>query len=451
MYEAPVISAEEEAALLKEWFETVHFDEESEGIPPLDPERDDENRHLVGKHDQSTHAHPSPGGTATPALSNRKADDLAERVQTPDGGFTVDPRTGKDIKEGFAVAIYPDRSRELQHTKVNRDSIRKYADDNSDLLSQEGNMMGGWHDPDTGNVWLDVSRVTTNRREAIDLAKEHNQIAIFDLGSGNSINTGGTGRSSYPFVFRQARHLPGKHDQSTHGKGGKPNPVGKDDPNMLVMSSNDVYPFGSSWQASDNMETRAGGLWSESYAGHKQVTKAIANNKAGKPTLDGIDAEKGHQLTLLQAGAQDLPNGTRTPGKYKKENLEADIKNSASVLQSKMDNAPTTKTPLYRGLLMSKDKLPKQGDTFDTPISSWSKNRENAEVYAYARPNERLGIVGDHAVVMRVVGPKKAGDISDIVGSGIIDDELVMQGKFKVNRVTKKGRSVNIEVEQVND
>lgn len=44
MYEAHTFSAEEEAALLKEWFETVHFDEESVGIPPLENERDDEER-----------------------------------------------------------------------------------------------------------------------------------------------------------------------------------------------------------------------------------------------------------------------------------------------------------------------------------------------------------------------------------------------------------------------
>lgn len=42
MYEAHVFTAEEEAALLQEWFETVHFDVESKGIPELDPERDDE-------------------------------------------------------------------------------------------------------------------------------------------------------------------------------------------------------------------------------------------------------------------------------------------------------------------------------------------------------------------------------------------------------------------------
>lgn len=138
------------------------------------------------------------------SLSNRKADDLAKRVQDPDGGFTVDPRTGKDVKEGYAVAIYPDRSKEIPHKAVNRQVIQDYAENNKDLLVQDGNMMGGWHDPDSGNVWLDVSRVTNDKREAISLAKEHNQIAIFDLGSGNSINTGGTGRSSYPFVFTRA-------------------------------------------------------------------------------------------------------------------------------------------------------------------------------------------------------------------------------------------------------
>jgi hypothetical protein len=42
MYEAHVFTTEEETALLQEWFDTVHFDVESEGIPELKPERDDE-------------------------------------------------------------------------------------------------------------------------------------------------------------------------------------------------------------------------------------------------------------------------------------------------------------------------------------------------------------------------------------------------------------------------
>lgn len=42
MYEAPVIERDEEEALLQEWFDTVHFDVEDQGIPELDPEVDDE-------------------------------------------------------------------------------------------------------------------------------------------------------------------------------------------------------------------------------------------------------------------------------------------------------------------------------------------------------------------------------------------------------------------------
>ena len=42
MYEAHTFTREEEEALLSEWFETVQFDEESEGVPALENERDDE-------------------------------------------------------------------------------------------------------------------------------------------------------------------------------------------------------------------------------------------------------------------------------------------------------------------------------------------------------------------------------------------------------------------------
>lgn len=180
------------------------------------------------------------------SVSDKKASNLAERVQEPDGGFTVNPRNGKDVNTGFAVAIYPERSKEIPHEIVNKDTIHQYVSDNKDLLRQDGNMVGGWHDPDSGNVWLDVSRVTGNKQEAIDLAKQHNQIAIFDLGSGNSINTGGTGRSSYPFVFTRANPYHDKEGKfaSKNGKGtGSYNPgAWKEVPkNSVPLAPNALY------------------------------------------------------------------------------------------------------------------------------------------------------------------------------------------------------------------
>jgi hypothetical protein len=369
--EATVISAAEEADLLKEWFETVHFDVESEGIPELLPERDDEESRAI-EHASLLAEWLYRGATGEPPIVDSGAWDYIDFDQL-------------GMNEATARSIY--------------DSELSFH-----LLFLRGNP---------------------------NHSKKNGQ---FVKGGGGSASPKGLSNTS---PVSSANPVDAAIEK------------GKSDPDMMVMSSMDTHPFGKHWQASGDMEERAGALWSESYAGHKQVTKAVANNKEGKPTLEGIDATKGHKLTLLQAGAQDLEDGTRTPGKYKKENLEADIRNSANVLQARMDTAPTHRTPLHRGLLMSKDKLPKAGDTFDTPISSWSKQRSNAEVYAYARENEALGIVGDHHVVMRMVGPKKSADISDIVGSGIIDDEHLAQGKFKINRVTKKGKSVNIEVEQV--
>lgn len=691
------MTAAEEKALLSGWFDTVQFDVDYAGIPPMEDEDDDEEsrssqlidwfqniasgmppedidediwstldeaalgmsrstarsiyrqemefQQLFGRanpyHDEKgKFAKGSSGGggiatsTKTANLSDTQAESLHQRLRTPDGGFTVDVRTGKDVTTGFAVATHEDRSVDIPANEIKGSHLQSFVDKNQDLFADERNKFGAWHDPDTGQVWLDVSTVVTDRGEAIELGKKHNQISIFHLDDFEVINTGGTGRSwlawrneqrvfgggappkvmarfnpnhdkggkfashkgghATPspeeakvaikggkeiargvdravyhregdyFAFKRATSRDGiasndremelyaevqelgtghdkvkvpemarvdekiiatqfidgvplstlstpeynKLDDSAiraassltngdwhndqvilddkgnlwvvdlsglgpewrfnpnHDKGGKfashkgggsggksvaqAVSEGASDPNMLIMKQLDTYPFGSSWQASDNMEERAGGLWSESYAGHKKVTKAIANNKAGRPTLEGIDVEKGrHKYTLLQAGAEDLPDGTRTPSKYKKENLEADIRNSASVLQSKMDTAPIINTPLYRGMRVNRDKLPKSGDVIETPVSSWAKQRSNAEVYAYAREDASLGIVGDHAVVMRMVGSKKAADISDTVASGIIDDEHLVQGKIRVRRVTRKGKSVNIEVEQI--
>jgi hypothetical protein len=321
MIVAKTIDAAREKALLKEWFDTVQWDEESEGIPPLEDEVDDEGRHA--NHNQLTHG----GGTglaeSSVDISNRKADDLASRVKTPDGGFTVDPRTGKDIKEGYAVAIYPDRSREIPATAVNRKVIQDYAKSNQDLLSQQGNMMGGWHDPDSGNVWLDVSRVTSDRMEAIDLAKQHNQIAMFDLGTGNSVNTGGTGRSSYPFLFGQEsnRHLPGKHDQSKHGfkKGtpkGPPTPAPPNDQ--------------SKWALQQDKNLNEGQVFTLGY-NTSDVDSPVPSPLVSIAKRQGFDAKptKGSVDDVIANGGTEIHRGLvphKASGKSA-EDLEGEFKN----------------------------------------------------------------------------------------------------------------------------
>lgn len=71
MYEAPVISAQEEKDLLQQWFDTVHFDVEDEGIPALDPEDDDEEPEARSQKIER-------------ALSTLEFDDLMEELRKRD-------------------------------------------------------------------------------------------------------------------------------------------------------------------------------------------------------------------------------------------------------------------------------------------------------------------------------------------------------------------------------
>lgn len=119
---------------------------------------------------------------------------LAEQLRKPDGGFTIDPRTGYGIEHGYAVAIFPEFSLEIDAEQVNIDTIRRYLTQHHADLETTGTAFGGWHDPATDKVWLDVSMTTRGRAMAEEIAKIHNQIAIFDLDRGESITTGGTGK-----------------------------------------------------------------------------------------------------------------------------------------------------------------------------------------------------------------------------------------------------------------
>lgn len=131
--------------------------------------------------------------TTTQALD---LDHLAELLRKPDGGFTVDAHTGEPLVHGYAVATYPEFSVDLPADQVNVDTLRRYLRQHAADLATAGTAFGGWHDPETSRVWLDVSTVTTWRARAEYLAKLHNQIAIFDLDRGESIPTGGTGSAS---------------------------------------------------------------------------------------------------------------------------------------------------------------------------------------------------------------------------------------------------------------
>lgn len=116
-----------------------------------------------------------------------RANALADALSVPDGGFTIDPRDGSDVHVGYAVAVHPEYGRIFDHP-VTSDGLVKYIAYASAALALPGRVFGGWCDPATGRIYLDVSVVTTDLTEAITLARNNGQLAIFDLSAMESIS-----------------------------------------------------------------------------------------------------------------------------------------------------------------------------------------------------------------------------------------------------------------------
>lgn len=111
--------------------------------------------------------------------------ELVTALSVPDGGFTVDPRTGADVTGGYAVSVHPAEGTVLA-TATPGDLI-EYVVSHADALALPGSVFGGWKDPTDGRVYLDVSTLVTDRSEALTLARVNDQLAVFDFSTGQSV------------------------------------------------------------------------------------------------------------------------------------------------------------------------------------------------------------------------------------------------------------------------
>ncbi|GHH62451.1 hypothetical protein GCM10017774_90230 [Lentzea cavernae] len=111
---------------------------------------------------------------------------MADALSVPDGGFSVDPQDGSDVRIGFAVAVHPEHER-VYLGRVSGSDVAEYVRQVREALSLPGRVLGGWRDPASGNAYLDVSVVTPDRSEAFELAARTGQLAVFDFAAMASV------------------------------------------------------------------------------------------------------------------------------------------------------------------------------------------------------------------------------------------------------------------------
>jgi GNAT superfamily N-acetyltransferase len=109
-----------------------------------------------------------------PKIAQAIADHIIEK-----GGISYDPVSSTQKTSGYAVAVHPGREQIINEPPTAK-HIQQYVAKNDDAFQKDpGAHLGAWENG--GNWYLDISHITPDLDKAMDLARQHNQKAIFDL------------------------------------------------------------------------------------------------------------------------------------------------------------------------------------------------------------------------------------------------------------------------------
>lgn len=132
----------------------------------------------------------------TDEVESVKLEDLSTHMYTPDSGFTWYPETEELANHGFAVSVgggqLVENIRDLSPNEI-EEILIEYVDTykDSDEWVTGKSAIGGWQNPDTGDVALNISIVEDDIHVAREIAEENDQLAIFDLQLLTSVWTDG--------------------------------------------------------------------------------------------------------------------------------------------------------------------------------------------------------------------------------------------------------------------
>lgn len=144
---------------------------------------------------------PPPTGTGGSIQSGKSVRGLS----VPDSGFTLSTKL-RPLRSGFAVAL--SGSDRLVTANDAFDSTGKPSAKLVGLVRERISAaiksahpagtklaLGGWHNPEDGKIEINVTVVfpKNKKAEALNFAKQQDQIALFSLHQGDVIMTGGTG------------------------------------------------------------------------------------------------------------------------------------------------------------------------------------------------------------------------------------------------------------------
>jgi hypothetical protein len=113
---------------------------------------------------------------------------LAGRLKAPDGGFSVHMPTGHEPGSGYMVAQAGyERSYPKGHD-VTPGELQGYTAEHAVKMAPKQNYFGGWHDPDTGQKYLDVSENHQDFVRGVAGTHVEDQRSMYDLNRDRSVS-----------------------------------------------------------------------------------------------------------------------------------------------------------------------------------------------------------------------------------------------------------------------
>jgi hypothetical protein len=116
------------------------------------------------------------------------------KLVTP-AGFTLHPVTGYAPASGYMVSLpghthtYPESVAQDQQALAS--ALDATLASERDSFDQPDTYLGGWISD--GMLWLDPSQNVADYADAVSLASERDQVAIWDVAGQTEVGTGGTG------------------------------------------------------------------------------------------------------------------------------------------------------------------------------------------------------------------------------------------------------------------
>lgn len=104
-------------------------------------------------------------------------------------GFSLNAHMQAAPSSGYMVSTTKNTEKVIDLSSLTADDIAEYRAEQANNLTAPNAYLGAW--VYEGKVYLDVSRHESDLDQAIRLAKANDQLAIYDLATGNSIDTSG--------------------------------------------------------------------------------------------------------------------------------------------------------------------------------------------------------------------------------------------------------------------